>query len=67
MLIRCGVNYASLLLSRLFEIVTILLTFQALGTTRSHFFVLLDIFIINWQIENHKIILIKKRLFLKKS
>ena len=46
LLIRCGVNYA-LISSRLFKIIAILFTFQALGTLASHFFVLLDIFIIN--------------------
>ena len=41
LLIRCGVNYAFILSSRLFEIIAILLTFQALETVASHFFVLL--------------------------
>ena len=40
LLIRCGVNYAFILGSRLFEIIAILLTFQALETVASHFFVL---------------------------
>ena len=57
LLIRCGVNYAFILSSRLFEIIAILLTFQALETVASHFFVLLRyLLIIKYMRKYHKIL-----------
>ena len=53
LLIRCGVNYVLIFSSRLFKIIAILLTFQALETSISHFFLFFKIYIINLKRKNH--------------